>query len=31
MEKILVTSPLTGPGMDALRNSFQVTYQKRKI
>lgn len=29
MEKILVTSPLTGPGMDALRNSFQVTYPEK--
>lgn len=26
MKKILVTSSLTGPGMDALKNTFQVTY-----
>lgn len=26
MKKILVTSALTGPGMDALKNAFQVTY-----
>ena len=26
MKKILVTMPLTGPGMDALKSSFQVTH-----